>query len=150
MPNYYAIVYSGNELSHYGVPGMKWGVRKDGWNKGYSEDQRKRDLRIYGRGGVRRINKSMNKYGDSISGARSSEARRIGRARKASRVGGQIGTVAGGIAGFIAGQKISAKIPPEFRFQVAAGSAAVGTQLGRYGGQAIGMIAYGYSPDKFR
>ena len=28
MSTYYAIVYSGNKLSHYGVPGMKWGVRK--------------------------------------------------------------------------------------------------------------------------
>lgn len=28
MSNYYAIVYSNSELSHYGVPGMKWGVRK--------------------------------------------------------------------------------------------------------------------------
>lgn len=150
MSNYYAIVYSGNELSHYGVPGMKWGVRKEGWNKGYSEDQRKRDLKIYGRGGVRRINKSMNKYGDSISGARSTESRRINSARRTARVAGQIGTAAGGIAGFIAGQKISAKVAPEFQFYVATGAASVGTQLGRYGGQSVAMLMYGYSPDKYR
>ena len=27
-----------NELSHYGVPGMKWGVRKDGRPQGYSNN----------------------------------------------------------------------------------------------------------------
>ena len=28
MSNYYAVVYSNKSLTHYGVPGMKWGVRK--------------------------------------------------------------------------------------------------------------------------
>ena len=74
----------GDYLIHYGVKGMKWGVRKDRgsltggrskWNSNYSETQRTRDQAISGRGGVRRIHKSMNN-GQTVSGARSIEAAR--------------------------------------------------------------------------
>ena len=65
-----------NELVHYGVLGMKWGVRKHSnanrdsilsskrktdWNSHYKEIDRKVDKSIYGKGGVKRINKRMNK-----------------------------------------------------------------------------------------
>lgn len=141
-----------NYLIHYGVPGMKWGVRHDKWNKGYSEDQRKRDLKVYGKRGVKRINKDMNRYGDSVSGARSTESSRINRARRTARVAGQIGTVIGGVGGLVLGSKAAKSIgmDNQIGLMIASGSATVATQLGRYGGQSVAMLAYGYSPDKYR
>lgn len=66
-----------NYLMHHGVKGMKWGVRRyqnsDGsltyagrkrnpnWNRSYKEIDRSSDKAIYGNGGVKRINKRMNK-----------------------------------------------------------------------------------------
>ena len=94
-------------LMHYGVKGMKWGVRNyqnpdgsltaegkkryynsDGSltkkgareipNANYSRKQQMRDKSIYGEKGVRRINEQLNK-GNMISGARSLEAKRVAK-----------------------------------------------------------------------
>ena len=46
-------------LMHHGVKGMKWGVRKDP-NPNYSSEQQRRDYQVYGKSGVRRINRNMN------------------------------------------------------------------------------------------
>lgn len=139
-------------LIHYGVPGMKWGVRHDKWNKGYSEIQRKRDRKVYGKRGVKRINRDMNRYGDSVSGARSTEAGRINRARRTARIAGQIGTIIGGVGGVYIGEKSASRIglDPATKMIVSTGSAALTSQLARYGGQSLAMLAYGYSPSKYR
>ena len=152
-------------LMHYGVKGMKWGVRHDP-NTNYGQDQRRRDRRVYGNGGVKRINKHMNR-GETISGARSIEADRINNARRRARVGGQVGNVVGSVGGGLAGlygskyvvNYLNKQIPgsmndPAARMivsgAVSAGAAKVGQQLGRYGGQSISMIMSGYNYSKFR
>ena len=74
-----------NSIYHYGIKGMKWGVRryqnKDGslttagkrrYADNYSSQQQKRDEKIYGKGAVKRINKRMLK-GESIQSARHNE-----------------------------------------------------------------------------
>lgn len=66
-----------NYLAHHWIKGMKWGVRRyqnsDGsltsagrkrnqnWNRSYKKIDRSSDKVIYGNGGVKRINKRMNK-----------------------------------------------------------------------------------------
>lgn len=163
------------ELYHWGIKGQKWGERRfqnpDGsyteegkrrYNKNYSQEQRYRDKRVYGSGAVRRINRDMNS-GLSISGARSMEADRINSTRKTSRVLGQIGSAAGGVAGFVLTKPAIKMInkytnyqysdllrDPTVSLAISGGMAAVGSQLGRYGGQSIGMISKGYSPNKYR
>lgn len=55
-------------LAHYGVRGMKWGVRKNGGrtdprdnpHPNYTEGMRRNDRRSFGSGGVKRINRSMH------------------------------------------------------------------------------------------
>lgn len=62
--------YYNNYLAHYGIKGMKWGVRryqrKDGsltsagknrYNENYTEKQRKQDRAMYGNRAERRINR---------------------------------------------------------------------------------------------
>jgi len=89
-------------LAHFGVPGMKWGQRKrelNADNPNYTNDQRKRDKQVYGRGGAKRINKNLNR-GDSISTARGSEKLRrdkvLGR-NKYVRQGGKVAGTLGGV-----------------------------------------------------
>ena len=63
------------ELVHYGVKGMKWGVRKDkdrSLSSGYSRGQYNYDAGKYGKRGAERINQSMKK-GDSLQKARDTE-----------------------------------------------------------------------------
>lgn len=73
-----------NELYHYGVLGMKWGVRrteaqlKRARASNYSTQQRQRDRKIYGKGAEKRINDRMLK-GESIQSARHNEVERKGR-----------------------------------------------------------------------
>lgn len=137
---------------------MKWGVRKEPQNSAYSAKQRKRDLDVYGRGGVKRINRSMNE-GSSISGARSKEAARINDARRKATVAGQVGATVGQMGGAAAGVILSkyakTKISDE-ALQAATtpaislGASTVGKTLGRYGAQSVTMLMYGYSPSKYR
>ena len=153
----YIIVYK-DELYHHGVKGMKWGVRKEPQNASYSDAQRKRDLDVYGRGGVKRINRSMND-GSSISGARSKEAARINAARRKAQVAGKVGNTVGQVGGAVAGLVLSKyarqKISDE-SMQMAVtpiisyGASTVAKQLGRYGAQDAVMVLYGYSPSKYR
>lgn len=52
-----------NQLSHHGVKGMRWGVRKqhdDSPNPGYSAKRRAEDQQLFGKGGVKRINRRLN------------------------------------------------------------------------------------------
>ena len=100
--------YDDDYLAHYGMLGMKWGVRNDvsskkSSNKDYSANQRKRDQQVYGSRGEKRINKAMNQ-GDSISVARGREKHKrdkvLGR-NKYTRIAGK---TAGGVAGIVAGQ----------------------------------------------
>ena len=59
------------ELYHFGIKGMKWGVRRaerkarraelNKPNASYGKSQRLADRSSYGKGGVRRINRRMNK-----------------------------------------------------------------------------------------
>lgn len=75
-----------DELYHYGVKGMKWGVRKksSSVNKNYTSKQRKQDRAFYGKGGEKRINKKLNE-GHSLRGARHYEVKRKERQEKVQR-----------------------------------------------------------------
>lgn len=149
-------------LAHHGIKGMKWGVRKSRYNSNYSQEQRARDKQVYGRGGVRRINRSMNR-GTPISGARSREADRIYNARKVARVAGLVTGAA--LVGVVAykhrdiGLKVGSAIIRRTgsKTLAAAGISVssfaainVANQLGRYGGESIAMLMQGYSPTKRR
>lgn len=75
------------ELQHYGVKGMRWGVRRDRnrVNKSYSAKQRKQDRAFYGKGGEKRINKKLND-GHGLRGARHYEAERKEKNEKRKRI----------------------------------------------------------------
>lgn len=81
--NTYMVAGQTFELYHYGIKGMKWGVRKNrnAVNKSYSAKQRKQDRAFYGQGGERRINKKLND-GHGLRGARHYEAERKERKEK--------------------------------------------------------------------
>lgn len=92
-------------LAHFGVKGMRWGVRKASESKNanpnYTVKQRRRDAQVYGMRGQRRINKAMNK-GDSLSIARGDEKTRRDRVLNSNKYVRQGGKVAGAIGGVVA------------------------------------------------
>lgn len=63
------------DLEHFGIKGMKWGVRKKTYNSGYSSGSRSIDQKKFGNGGVRRISKRMDK-GKTLKEARRAERNR--------------------------------------------------------------------------
>ncbi len=63
-----------DDLAHYGVKGMRWGVRRAEANPDYSQENRSADKKQFGRSGVRKINKRLNK-GESYQKARKSVMR---------------------------------------------------------------------------
>lgn len=80
-----------SELIHYGVKGMKWGVRRAELNKtndSYTKGQRQIDKRDFGKRGVKRINRRMNKGQTRI------KARKAERRRDSLQYYGAVGAVA--------------------------------------------------------
>lgn len=144
---------------HYGVN------EKRSENPRYSSDQKRRDRSVYGRSGSVRIEKRINR-GESISGARSREADRINSARRtaqtAGAVGRTVGEVGGAIAGFMMSKKVTDALATKFdavndpavnlavRAAISAGASKVGKLIGSEGGRSIGMMSYGYDPQKYR
>lgn len=70
-----------SDVVHYGVKGMHWGQRKaknDAPNPRYSERRRGEDKKVYGKRGVKRINRRMNE-GQKLFKAQQREAwRKVG------------------------------------------------------------------------
>lgn len=99
-------------LVHYGVLGMKWGLRKDrrGRNPNYSDQQRKRDTQVYGKRGAKRINKKMNK-GDQVSVARGDEKTRRDRVMGKNKYVRQVGKVGGTVLGGAIGYAVVSGLP---------------------------------------
>lgn len=95
-----------NELIHFGIKGMKWGVRryrnKDGsltsagkkrYAENYTAQQRTRDRKLYGSKAVKRINNRMLK-GESVQSARHNEVVRKSRINRGKRVTATVATSA--------------------------------------------------------
>ncbi len=164
------------ELYHFGVKGMKWGVRKDDrQNPNYKSKHRLADQKMYSKGAVKRINKNMNE-GLGLKAARSLEADRINNYRKKAivnrRRGGMVGKILGGIlGGASAGISVlslrsytekrgtnkivySMLHNPMIAGSIVGGGAKLGMDLGSDFGRAIGekgtMRAGGYDPKKLR
>jgi hypothetical protein len=70
----FEVSYSeGKGIKHHGVKGMHWGVRKNTpTNANYAKSQQRYDRNNVGKGGVKRINRRMNK-GMDIKSARKAE-----------------------------------------------------------------------------
>jgi hypothetical protein len=65
---------SSDTLQHFGVKGMRWGVRRRP-NSGFSDDQRAEVRSQFGKRGVKRVNKRLNK-GRTLDQAVRTERRR--------------------------------------------------------------------------
>lgn len=91
--------YNKPYLVHYGVKGMKWGVRRkrNEYNKNYTDKQRKQDRAVYGRGAERRINRRMNE-GYGVRGARAYEADRKERKDRRKATARRVGKAVTGAA----------------------------------------------------
>lgn len=146
---------------------------KNRYNEDYSEKQRRQDRSMYGKGAEKRINRRMND-GYGIQAARSKEADRINSTRRAARTTGQVGSFVGSIGGLVGGYYATKAVKhvmanssntkmriisealndPATNMAISSvvsmGSSAVGSRLGRSGGQSIAMISRGYSPSKYR
>ena len=90
--SYWVVPEEDSDIVHYGVKGMKWGVRKSEYksmsrkdrrklrkrkNEDYSDHQRDLDKLRLGGGAVRRINKRMNKGATYKQAKRREYARRF-------------------------------------------------------------------------
>ena len=90
--SYWVVPDDHSDIYHYGVKGMKWGVRKSEYksmsrkdrrklrkrkNEDYDDEQRLTDKYTLGGGSVRRINKRMNKGATYKQAKRREYARRF-------------------------------------------------------------------------
>lgn len=82
-------------LAHYGVKGMKWGVRRkrNEHNKSYTDKQRKNDRAMYGNRAEKRINRKLNE-GYRLQGARHFEVERRDRRDKRKKTLKKVGKAA--------------------------------------------------------
>ena len=114
-----------SDLSHHGILGQKWGVRrfqnKDGTltsagkkrrAENYNDQQRKRDEKIYGKKAVERINQRMLN-GESIQSARHNEVVRKERTEKAKNVAKTTIKVAIPVAATVATTAVLKKYGPD-------------------------------------
>ena len=157
------------EIYHHGILGQKWGRRRfrneDGTltaagKERYSSEQYKRDKSVYGLTGANRIQRNVNKKGDSVSAARSKEARRIGTARKSATVASRVGSIAGSAAGGIGAYLLTNKLlgskigDPNIAQIVSIGAATAATTIGGLLGKVsmrdATMLASGYNPNRYR
>jgi hypothetical protein len=110
----------GSEISHYGVKGMHWGVRKNiPTSPDYSRSQQDYDRRNFGQAGIKRINRRLNKGAD-IATARKQEYKF--RRRQSS-------AVTAGVVGI------------KYRKQIAAGARVASFTLKMVAGVAVQHIA---------
>ena len=100
MTNSFVQQQMSTELTHHGVKGMKWGVRKEPDNPNYSDTQRKRDKQLYGKRAPKRINKKMNR-GDTVTIARSEEKKRRDKTMNNNKYARQSGKIAGSAFVFV-------------------------------------------------
>lgn len=170
------------ELFHHGIKGQKWGIRRyqdqDGsltnagktrYNKHYTKQDRLIDESVYGKSGVKRINRSMNK-GNSIEKSRSKETQRLYSAKVRASNGIVVGGTAGALAGWGIGEIGYSTLKYAMRYssnktmnQIAktldnnvyadltahilamTGSTQIGGAIGRKAGKTAGMRSKGYS-----
>lgn len=83
--SYYGTPPKSDEIMHFGIRGMKWGVRRyenpDGTltpagKSRYSQKQQKEDERLYGRRAAKRIRKRVDQGGEGVKSARHAEVER--------------------------------------------------------------------------
>ena len=108
-------MYDTDYLAHHGIKGQKWGVRRyqnyDGsrtseGEKKYSDKQRIRDEKIYGKKAAKRIQKRIES-GEGVQSARHDEAVRRSSAPGRRRIG--IGVAKGAIgAGLVTASVLAA------------------------------------------
>ena len=96
-------------IEHHGVLGMKWGVRKErraaelkARNEHYRKNLMVKDLSnaytTYGKGGVKRISKNVDK-GYSLSESKALESRRRERNKKIAKAAKTVGIAAASLGG---------------------------------------------------
>ena len=88
-------------MYHYGVKGMKWGVRRKSANQAnpnYSSKQRKQDERLYGAKASKRVNKRLNK-GETLISARHAEVEKRDRKEARKKTAKKVKKTAAGVIG---------------------------------------------------
>lgn len=166
MTGYYAFEDGRNRsLSHFGIKGQQWGVRRfqnlDGTltpegKQRYSDAQRAEDKRLYGNLAARRIAKKVESGSMGVKAARHDEVMRIDRFRNAAKTAGTVGAVTGSLAGHIFADDILRRTgvykyttnDPIVKGLARSGVAMAGGSLAGTFASSVVMLSGGYSPRK--